>query len=100
MCRDVRIVFRYVEDSGDGCALGCGGEEMNALRQWLIRKLGGSVNICDHKWKILIEHYPTYSWDKWLCKRCDLAKDFPNSQPPIPIKTAICDLGDVHIVNR
>jgi hypothetical protein len=72
---------------------------VSEFRQWLIRLLGGKVEICKHRWKVLIEHYPRYAWDKWICTHCNVAKDFPHDEPPVPIKTEICNLGDVHIVN-
>lgn len=72
---------------------------MSAFRAWLIRKLGGVVKTCDHKWRILIEHYPSFTKDYWECTRCNIAKVFPNGDPPVPLQTEICSLGDVHIVN-
>jgi len=72
---------------------------MTSFRYWLIRQLGGTVKTCNHKWRILIQRYPTYAWDKWQCVRCNTCKDFPNNAPPEPLRTEICNLGDVHIVN-
>jgi len=72
---------------------------MSTFRQWFIRKLGGTVKTCNHKWRVLIEHYPTYTKDYWKCERCGYHKVFENSEPPVPLQTEICNLGGVHIVN-
>ena len=73
---------------------------MNKLRSWLIRALGGTIKTCGHDdWRVLIEHYPTFAWDKWQCAICGICKDFPNNAPPVPIETAICCMGHVHIAN-
>jgi hypothetical protein len=79
---------------------GEGARKVAAFKQWLIRKLGGTVKTCNHRWRVLIEHYPTYAWDKWECERCKICKDFPHSDPPTPLKTEICNLAHVHIVNN
>lgn len=65
-----------------------------------MRWLDKQWNPCQHKWRILIEHYPSFASDLWTCKKCSKSQSFPNNEPPVKIKTAICDLGDVHIVNR
>jgi hypothetical protein len=73
---------------------------MDNLRQWLIRRLGGTPKEpCNHKWRILIEHYPSYTKDYWQCGRCKVMKIFQNDEPPVPVQTEICNLGDIHIVN-
>jgi hypothetical protein len=69
------------------------------LRRWLIELLGGRVIDCEHKWTVLIENYPTFTQDYWTCKKCGLTKAYPNDAPPEKLKIAICDLGDVHIIN-
>jgi len=73
--------------------------EMSAFRRWLIELLGGTTTTCCHRWQVLIEHYPHYAWGKWECTLCKVSENFPNDEPPVPIETAICSLGDVHIVN-
>lgn len=75
-------------------------KRMHEFRQWLIRKLGGTVKVCNHKWFVLIEHYPTYAWDKWGCRHCGVVKDFPHSEPPDLIKAELCSLAHWHIVNK
>lgn len=73
---------------------------MNTIREWLIRLLGGAVKSpCKHKWRVLIEHYPTFTQDYWQCRKCQFTKAYQNDAPPEPIRTEICNLGDVHIVN-
>lgn len=72
---------------------------MSELRRWLIQLLGGRVNDCQHKWIVLIEHYPTFTKDYWQCKRCGFTKAYENSEPPEPIKTEMCSMAHLHIVN-
>lgn len=64
------------------------------LRDWLKPKPP-----CRHQWRILIENYPTFTKDLWRCDRCRRSKVFENESPPVEIKTDICNLGHVHIIN-
>lgn len=72
---------------------------INRLRQWLITHLSEKTP-CTHRWYVIIEHYPTYAWDKWCCADCGYCQDFPNSEPPVKLEQEICSLGHLHIVNR
>lgn len=73
---------------------------MDGVKDWLIRLLGGTPKApCKHKWFVLIEFYPRFTEDYWQCRKCGFTKAFPNEEPPEPLKTKICDLGHVHIVN-
>lgn len=55
---------------------------------------------CEHpRWRILLENYPSYTKDYWECRRCGRTQVFQNSEPPVKLKTEICSLGHLHIVN-
>lgn len=47
----------------------------------------------------LLEYYPSFTKDYWECRRCGRAQVFNHDDPPVRIKTAICNLGHVHIIN-
>lgn len=73
---------------------------MKAIRDWLIRWLGGTPKApCKHEWYVMIECYPRFTHDYWSCRKCGFTKAYPNDEPPEPLKTEVCNLGDVHIVN-
>lgn len=72
---------------------------MTWLVEWLKGKWHGKPE-CAHRWRILIEYYPTFASNKWHCKKCGKTENFPDSEPPVKVKHDICSLGHLHIVNR
>lgn len=69
-------------------------EMVKTLKLWL-----GIIKPCNHRWRIMIENYPTFTKNYWCCTRCDKWKVFQHDAPPVKIKTEICSLGHVHIIN-
>lgn len=52
---------------------------------------------CRHHWTVLLEKYPTFTYDWWKCSTCGLTQKFPYDKPPVPFETEICSMGHVHI---
>lgn len=54
---------------------------------------------CQHHWRVLLEHYPSYAYDLWKCDNCGRTRECTEDEAPVKVKTGICSLGHVHIVN-
>lgn len=54
---------------------------------------------CTHRWRVMIENYPSFTKDYWRCTKCNKWQVFENSEPPVKLKQEICNLGHIHIVN-
>lgn len=54
---------------------------------------------CQHRWRVLLEHYPSYAYDWWTCDLCGEDLQCTHDEAPIKIETEICNWGHIHIVN-
>lgn len=54
---------------------------------------------CQHQWRVLLEHYPTYAYDWWKCDLCDEDLQCTEDEAPVKVETEICNWGHVHTVN-
>lgn len=67
---------------------------------WILgerRRRRARVSCDDHRWRVLLEKYPTFTQDRWKCDECGLTENFPHDQPPTKTATEICDMGHVHV---
>jgi hypothetical protein len=69
------------------------------LIKYFEKKFGMDQPECVHKWSILLEYYPSFTKDKWICTKCNKTQIFNNDEPPVKIKSEICNLGHLHIIN-
>lgn len=67
---------------------------LGVLVRWAMTKRAPS---CRHQWRILIEKYPRFTQDRWICDECKLTQNFPHDAPPVNIITDVCSMGHVHV---
>lgn len=64
--------------------------------RWLKRRVKPA---CRHRWRVLIEKYPTFTQDRWKCDECGLCENFPHDKPPMKVTTEICNMGHLHVAD-